>query len=162
MLESVLSANPAFFVEHAPFLTLLRDQVFPLVVQTFKQSHNFTVILRLLRLINCIIQNFSKNLAAESEVFLCRLVRMIKPDGPKWLNALVLEIFSTYFHDEELLVALFVNYDMAEGTDSESKILHNVLNAINQYVQYIAQEITKLESTSGQSAQATRKNTRNV
>ena len=73
---------------------------------------------------------------------------MIKGDSPIWLNALVLEIFSGYFNNEELLVTLYLNYDMSEGRDSESKVLHNVTNAIGQYVQYLTGDSIKPESTS--------------
>lgn len=143
LLESVLTSHSEFFKDSQKFFDLLRYKMCPLAVKSFKQSQTFSMVLRLLRLLDCIVVNFAKLLRAESEVFLCRLIRMLKPENPLWIDYLVLEIFGNYFTKPELVCIFYENYDKLDQQDSESKVLKNITNSICQFVQYLTGDFAK-------------------
>ena len=168
LLESILTTHSKFFIENQVFLELLKDKIIPLVVKCFKINKPFPVILRILRLLDCIIKHFAVYTASECEVFLCKLIRILQSPSPSpsshfapiWINALILEIFSNYFLNPELIIIFYENYDMNVNNQAfnipssnnpsslssslvdpsvstgESKILQNLLITIGQYIQF--------------------------
>lgn len=133
LIESVINSHSQVFVKMPEFGVLLKDRVCPLLIKTFKMSHDFPTIIRLVRTIAAFIKNFNDLMVTECEVFLSRLVRILDPHNPLWIQTISLEVFKQLCENTTVLKSFYQYYDQAHEHKS-AKIFSSIIAALGQFV----------------------------
>ncbi|RWS16388.1 protein MON2-like protein [Dinothrombium tinctorium] len=94
----------------------------------------FPISMRLLRIVNVLIQKFYTLLITESEIFLSLLVKFLEPDKPSWQRALALEVIHKMCMQPNLIRSFCLFYDMKPHS---SKIFRDIVNALGVYTQSV-------------------------
>ncbi|KAI8847722.1 hypothetical protein BC829DRAFT_395746 [Chytridium lagenaria] len=132
LIECVVCGHSGIFKDISELLGLLKERVCPLVIKSFSEKNDFSVALRLVRLVAGIIKHFSAVLIMECEIFLAMFSRLLEPDcAPIWHRVLVLEAFKNLLSSDDLFRSVFVNYDQKEHS---SKIYQEILNGFARIV----------------------------
>ena len=100
-----------------------------MVIKSFKSGSSFGLVIRLLRMIVTIVTYYQDSLTAECEVFLSRLVRMLRVENPPWLYGAVLEVFLTFFQRPSLLYTIFQSYDAVPNRDMSGFMFQSITQA---------------------------------
>ncbi|KAJ3218494.1 hypothetical protein HDU67_005296 [Dinochytrium kinnereticum] len=140
LIECVVCGQPALFKEMPELLNLLKEKICPLVIKSFSEKNDFSVALRLIRIVDGIIKHFHDILLMECEIFLAMFSKLLEPEcAPSWQRVLVLESFKNLFLSEGLMRSVFVNYDQKEHS---SKVHQEILNGLARII--IAEKISIL------------------
>ena len=130
LLEALLTGYNAVFYIHQPLSVLLNERVFCLVIKLFSPNikyrggsstpgHSsaaydkpyYPISLRLLRVVNVLVEKYYKLLVTECETFLSLIVKFLDPDKPAWQRALALELLHRLVTQPRLLTELCRSYD---------------------------------------------------
>ncbi|KAG7841235.1 hypothetical protein KL941_005332 [Ogataea angusta] len=113
LLESIVKNNRQTFLEHEELAHLLRLRVAPILLRFLSSSKDFTVMVRVSRLISLLIQEQFEVLKIESEVTLSLLNHTLTKESatPVWKRILSLEIYRALFKNFELVSKIFTEYD---------------------------------------------------
>ncbi|KAG7877200.1 hypothetical protein KL935_004902 [Ogataea polymorpha] len=113
LLESIVKNNRQTFLTHEELAHLLRLRVAPILLRFLSSSKDFTVMVRVSRLISLLIQEQFEVLKIESEVTLSLLNHILTKESatPVWKRILSLEIYRAIFKDFELVSKIFTEYD---------------------------------------------------
>ena len=87
----------------------------------------FPPVVRTLRTMTRVVLEFSDVLVAECEVFLSRLIRLLRVDNPLWIHAAVLEVFGELFSHDALISHIFCTYDRNRDDDPSGQIFNCIL-----------------------------------
>eukprot|EP01119_Soliformovum_irregulare_P017651 TRINITY_DN5270_c0_g2_i3.p1 TRINITY_DN5270_c0_g2~~TRINITY_DN5270_c0_g2_i3.p1 ORF type:complete len:1456 (-),score=501.24 TRINITY_DN5270_c0_g2_i3:3-4370(-) len=132
LIDSVLVSHTHIFTEIPEFGILLKDRVCPLIIKTYKLQTDFPCIIRLVRILHSFIKNFHASFESESEVFLSKLMKMLDPHNPLWMQTLSLEVLKSLCENTSVMKSLFQSYDMAHDHKT-GKIFKLVVEAIGQF-----------------------------
>ena len=177
LMENVLSTFPDIFTKHPEFSFLLKERVCPLVIKLFSPSLKyrtapspssassasaspvdkpyFPIVMRLLRIVAVLIQNYYKLLITECEIFLSLLVKFLDSEKPMWQRATALEVLNKLCAKHQLIRNFCESYDMKAHS---TKIFEEIVNGLSSFIQsqfvnaqtQAAQTGTKQPDTTGQ------------
>ncbi|KAK3593006.1 hypothetical protein CHS0354_005360 [Potamilus streckersoni] len=150
LLEAVLTAFPSIFAQHKEFSFLLKERVCPLVIKLFSPSLKyrqgqptpasptpaekpfFPIVVRLLRIVGTLIQNYYNLLMTECEIFLSLLVKFLEPEKPVWQRCLALEVLHKLSVQPDLIRSFCMSYDMKPHS---TKVFRDMVNGVGAFTQ---------------------------
>ncbi|KAI9222906.1 hypothetical protein BC828DRAFT_403606 [Blastocladiella britannica] len=132
LLESVLANHAAVFARHIEFSTVLATSVCPMAIRAFPDRSDFSVNVRLTRVVLLLIKEFHSMLAMECEVFLSLLLRAASTEqDPLWARSIALEVLVAILSKPQLVAALFSAYDQQK---SATDVVKEMANGIHKVV----------------------------
>ncbi|KAJ1901713.1 Endocytosis and vacuole integrity protein [Kickxella alabastrina] len=113
LLESVLANHAAAVARHPAMALVLRERLAPFIVGFFADRAPFTLAVRSIRIVWLFVCHLHGAMAAECEVFLGILARLLAAESPlpPFYRVLALETVRKAAEDHALLRALFAQYD---------------------------------------------------
>lgn len=128
VLESLIKNNAGIFLNHVELAFLLRTKVAPLLLRFMSSSKDFTLIVKVSRLILLLLNDEFDVLRVESEVTLSLLTHLVTKESgsPLWKRILVLEIYVSVFKNKDLLKKIFMEYDDNPREERKS-VIHDCL-----------------------------------
>lgn len=129
VLESLIKNNSAIFLNHVELAFLLRTRVAPILLRFLSSSKDFTLMVKVSRLIFLLLNDEFDILKIESEVTLTLLTHIISKESnaPYWKKILALEIYAAVFKNSELLRKMYREYDN-NPTEERKSVLSDLLN----------------------------------
>ncbi|RCI02023.1 hypothetical protein CU098_003406, partial [Rhizopus stolonifer] len=116
LIESVLANHYALFREHKELCGILKERVCPMFIRNFSEKNEFSQTMRLTRVVDILIKQFSEILVMECEVFLTMFVKILEPENPLWLRVLSMEVFKNVCHNPALTRSIFNWYDRPQSS----------------------------------------------
>ncbi|KAL5256952.1 hypothetical protein ACHWQZ_G012027 [Mnemiopsis leidyi] len=148
LLENVLVSSHATFTDQKEFTFLLKERVCPLIIKLFSpsikhsrggpkpsatsDSNLFSVCVRLLRIVHCLLKNYHSELVTECEIFLSIIVKFLDADKPFWQRTVALEVLHQVCSEPALLSNFCKSYDLQ---DQSSKVFHEIMGAMGGFLQ---------------------------
>lgn len=128
ILESLIKNNSEIFLEHVELSYLLRTRVAPILLRFVSSSKDFTLMVKVSRLIFLLLNDEFDVLRVESEVTLTLLTHILsKSSGaPHWKKIMVLEIYVGVFKNHDLLKKIFMEYDN-NPTEERKSVVDDLL-----------------------------------
>lgn len=112
LLESILTNHSSMFIKHEELGFVLRTRAVPLLLRAFSEKREFSITVRVTRILYLLVRKDLPALEIECEVILSLLTHMISPDAaPYWKRVLCMEVFQGLLSDFQLIVQLFEKYD---------------------------------------------------
>ena len=119
LIEAVLSNHGHIMTSHPEQVHILRALLMPLVIRSLSERLSFPITVRVIRILNLILRNHLTILPSECEIALGLLNHMLDPEASQvWKRALCLEVFRGIYADSRLLLAIYSQFDAAEGKKS--------------------------------------------
>ncbi|KAG7735275.1 hypothetical protein KL932_004722 [Ogataea haglerorum] len=142
LLESIVKNNRQTFLEHEELAHLLRLRVAPILLRFLSSSKDFTVMVRVSRLISLLIQEQFEVLKIESEVTLSLLNHTLTKESatPAWKRILSLEIYRAILKNFELVGKIFSEYDNNQEEERKkvfADLFKACLEIVNDYKQML-------------------------
>ncbi|KAK5671263.1 Endocytosis and vacuole integrity protein [Batrachochytrium dendrobatidis] len=132
LVESILSGNHEIFTIHPQLLSLLKDKICPLVIKAFSEKNDFSMTVRLMRVLQVIIKNFHLVLVMECEIFMSLYAKLLESETiAVWQRVLVLEAVHNLFSDATLQRSIFEMYDAKEHS---TRIFFDTTMAIAKFI----------------------------
>ncbi|KAI8921650.1 hypothetical protein BC831DRAFT_75969 [Entophlyctis helioformis] len=132
LIESVLVSTPSLFQSHPELLKLLKERVCSIVIKSFSEKIDFSIAVRLIRVMQAIIKHFNSVLVMECEIFLSMYVKILESENiPLWQTVLVLEALKGIFAESGLQRGIFIHYD---AKDHSTTVFHDMMLAIAKAV----------------------------
>ena len=121
LLESVIKNYPSVFFRHAEYAVVLRDLIYPQVIQVMLGSKNsksktdgsivekppFPLQMRCFRIGLVIIRNYYSIIGCDCTIFLSSIVNLLSSNKTEWQAAAALEVIHKLVGQPELLRFLF-------------------------------------------------------
>lgn len=130
ILETLIKNNNSLFLTHQELGFLLRTKVAPILLRFLSSSKDFSLMVRVSRLIFLLINETFQVLTAEAEVTLSLLTHLLSKNSgtSNWKRIMSLEIYSGLFKNSNLTKKMFIEYD--NNQEEERKlIISDILNA---------------------------------
>lgn len=130
VLESILKNNSSAFNEHMELTFLLRTRIVPILLRFLSSSKDFTLMVKVSRIILLILEKEFDVLKIESEVTLNMLTHILSKDSgaATWKKIIILEIFVALFRNPELIQKMFLEYDNNEKEAEKKGVISNFLS----------------------------------
>ncbi|ANB13909.1 Mon2p [Sugiyamaella lignohabitans] len=117
LLESILTNHSDIFLKHVEFAYILRTRVVPLLLRAFSEKREFSVTVRVTRILYLLLRRQLPILKVEGEVILSLLTHMVDEDAaPYWKRLLCMEVFQGVCSEFSLVQEIYQEYDAQEGT----------------------------------------------
>lgn len=128
VMESLIKNNSELFLTRVELAFLLRTRIAPLLLRFLSSSKDFTLMVKVSRLILLILEKEFSVLKIESEVTLTMLTHILSKESgaPTWKKTMVLEIFVATFRNADLLKSIFSAYDN-NPTEERKSVIHELL-----------------------------------
>jgi hypothetical protein len=124
LLESIMTNHSEIFLHHVEFAYVLRTRVVPLLLRAFSEKREFSVTVRVTRILYLLIRRQLSVLKVECEVILSLLTHMLDPEAaPYWKRLLCMEVFQGVFSEFSLIQDIYQEYDAQEGRRAVLKCL---------------------------------------
>ncbi|TID26141.1 hypothetical protein CANINC_002836 [Pichia inconspicua] len=135
ILESLIKNNANIFLSHVELAFLLRTKVAPLLLRFMSSSKDFTLMVKVSRLILLLLNEEFDVLRVESEVTLSLLTHLITKESgsPFWKKILVAEIYVNVFKNKDLLKKIFMEYDN-NPKEERKPVIHELLLLLRNLV----------------------------
>lgn len=135
LLETVLTNYKDLFLTHEEFAFLVRTKITPLLLRSFSNHKDFSIVVRVSRIIFLLIKSQLSILEIETEVILSLLTHVLTKDSnlPNWKKILSLEIFNNIFKDFKLIKLIFKTYDY-DFDNNKKKIIQEFLTVISNLI----------------------------
>ncbi|ORX44495.1 hypothetical protein BCR36DRAFT_359600 [Piromyces finnis] len=132
LIDSVISTHYPIFQKNKEFTDLLKDCVCPTIVKLLSDKNEFNQTIRLIRVVELIIKQFTDLLKTECEIFLTKFLKILEPDQyVVWQRVLIMEVFIDFVNDKELIRIIFQQYDMSENF---SDVFQNMIYAFSRLI----------------------------
>ncbi|OUM64425.1 hypothetical protein PIROE2DRAFT_8814 [Piromyces sp. E2] len=132
LIDSVISTHYPIFQRNKEFTDLLKDCVCPTIVRLLSDKNEFNQTIRLIRVIELIIKQFTELLKTECEIFLIKFLKILEPDQfVVWQRVLIMEVFIDFVNDKELIRIIFQQYDLSENF---SDVFQNMIYAFSRLI----------------------------
>jgi hypothetical protein len=119
LIEAILSNHGRIMTSHPEQVHILRALLMPLIIRSLSERLSFPITVRVIRILNLILRNHLTILPSECEIALGLLNHMLDPEASQvWKRALCLEVFRGIYADSRLLLAIYSQFDAAEGKKS--------------------------------------------
>jgi hypothetical protein len=103
-----------------------------MTIRSFSDKNDFSITVRLMRVLQRIVKHFHATMPQEGEIFLTLLGKLAEPDvAPFWQRAIVLEIYRDLCVDNDLLRSIFQLFDMKEDS---ANIFHDILECLGRVI----------------------------
>ncbi|KAK9457727.1 hypothetical protein V1511DRAFT_509168 [Dipodascopsis uninucleata] len=130
LIESIISNHPTIFNSHPEQTYILRTYVFPYILRSLSERKEFSIVVRVIRILYLILRRHLAILPVECEVSLTLLTHMLDADSmPYWKRVLAMEVFQGIFAEFALVRKIYGEYDSKEG---RYNVLRSVITAINK------------------------------
>ena len=140
LLEEVLTCHPTLFHTSNAFGQLIKNHVCPLLIRSLRSQVDFTLMVRLMRLVSSLVVEFHELLHTECEIFVTLLLRMLPHPGeaaltvtPLWHTALTLEALKIMCENKNLLKFLYQQFD-ADADNGATQIFANICKTLSRFV----------------------------
>lgn len=133
IIENILNNNTALFQTHTELVYLLKIKLTPLLLRSFSSSNQFSITVRISRIILLLIKNYINTMDIEAEVILSLLNLTLTKDSnlQPWKKILALEIYSSLLQKFENMIQIFQSFDKDETRkDIIFEFLKNSLDII--------------------------------
>ena len=175
LIESVLLSHKNLFFLHSEFSWLLTECASPLLIKLFSlvvttpkiQSSgllamtsvlqsgtghdmkvlNFSIYVRLFRLLHILVNTYHPLLMMECEIFFSLLQRFIEQNSQLWQTSLALEVVRRFCIKSDLLVALCKYYDMQPKS---AQVFGNLIASMSHSFEVMVREVVQQGGNSGQ------------
>ncbi|KAJ2778069.1 Endocytosis and vacuole integrity protein, partial [Coemansia interrupta] len=119
LLEALLANHAAVIAAHGKMTQVLRERLAPFLVGFFADAGPFAEAVRCTRMLVLFVRHMHAAMAAECEVFLGILARLLggSPQGPAYCRVLAAEAVRQLAESGRLALRLFARYDGREGAD---------------------------------------------
>lgn len=130
ILETLIKNNGALFGSHVELGFLLRTRVTPILLRFLSSSRDFSLMVRVARIILLLLSDTLAALTQESEVTLALLTHTLAKNSgaPNWKRVLVLELYAQLLKTPSMGKTLYVEYDYNHEDDAK-EILGGLLEA---------------------------------
>ena len=119
LLDSILNSAPKLFQTNQHFLAIVKLNVLPMVIKSFNENGEFSLIVRVFRLVKVIILEFVRLLPIECEILLSMLVKILELEVyPSWQRVLVLELYKIFLSNMSLQETIFKLFDLNPNSDN--------------------------------------------
>ena len=128
ILEGILKNNSDAFINHEELTYLLRTRIIPILLRFLSSSKDFTLMVKVSRIILLVLEKQFEVLKIESEVTLNMLTHILSKDSGAlmWKKIIILELFVLLFKNSELITKMFDEYD--DNKEGEKKgVISNFL-----------------------------------
>lgn len=106
---------------------LLREKLMPLIIRQLSESSNFSVVLRVIRILALVVRQHLSIAQSECGVALRLVNHMLDPDAAAaWKRALSMELFRAIYSEPSLVLEIYARFDEQQG---EMSILRDNLSA---------------------------------
>lgn len=114
LLESIIKNNYKIFLSHIELAYLLRIRVAPILLRFLSSCNDFTLMVRVSRLMSLLVTKELSVTTAECEVALSLMVHLISAESktPTWKRIFCLEIYDSIFSDFSVVKQLYTTYDV--------------------------------------------------
>ncbi|KAK9368587.1 hypothetical protein V1509DRAFT_623344 [Lipomyces kononenkoae] len=130
LIESIISNHSSIFNSHPEQTYILRTYVFPYILRSLSERREFSIIVRVIRILYLILRRHLAILPVECEVALTVLTHTLDADvAPYWKRVLAMEVFQGVFAEYTLVRRFYTEYDSLEGRQN---ILRSLVSAINK------------------------------
>lgn len=144
ILESTIKNNEAVFKGHVELAYLLRIRVAPILLRFLSSCDDFTLMVRVFRLVFLLISDMLEITTNEAEVTLSLMTHLISSSSktPKWKRIFCLEIYASLFKDFKATEKLFREFDNNQEVEKR-QVVHDFLTVC---VEIISSERKMLNS----------------
>lgn len=115
LIESVLTNHADLLSSHPEQMHVLRSRFMPLVLKIMSDKSSFALTVRVMRLLQLILNDLLVALAAECEEALGLLIAMLDPTTILWKRALALEVFRGIHTNPTLVRSMYAQFDEQSG-----------------------------------------------
>lgn len=116
LIESVLVNDDGVFTRHPEQSQILRERLMPLIVRLLSERHNFTLTVRVARVLLLLLKNYMSILTAECEVVLGLLIHLLDTEvSVPWKRVLCMEIFRALYNEPNIVRLIYTLFDKQEG-----------------------------------------------
>ncbi|KAI9277773.1 hypothetical protein BY458DRAFT_504032 [Sporodiniella umbellata] len=129
LIESILANHFKLFKEHKELCGILKERVCPMFIRNFSEKNEFPQTMRLTRVVDILIKQFSDILVMECEVFLSMFVKILEPENPLWLRVLAMEVFNSVCYNAALTRSIYEWYDK---TDTATNIFQGMITGFGR------------------------------
>jgi hypothetical protein len=103
-----------------------------MTIRSFSDKNDFSITVRLMRVLQRIVKHFHATMPMEGEIFLSLLGKLAEPDvAPFWQRAIVLEIYRDLCLDIELLRSIFQLFDQKEDS---ANIFQEIIECLGRFI----------------------------
>ncbi|KAJ8101555.1 hypothetical protein POJ06DRAFT_209326 [Lipomyces tetrasporus] len=130
LIESIISNHSNIFNSHPEQTYILRTYVFPYILRSLSERREFSIIVRVIRILYLILRRHLAILPVECEVALTLLTHTLDADvAPYWKRVLAMEVFQGVFAEYALVRKFYSEYDSLEGRQN---VLRSLVTAVNK------------------------------
>ncbi|KJX96996.1 endosomal peripheral membrane protein [Zymoseptoria brevis] len=115
LIWSCLDSNPELFGAHDELMSIIRANLFPLIIRVLSERLSFLVTLRLVRILRLILDSYLFDFPGDCEAALSLCTQCLESDVPAWKRALVMELLREFFADSSHVIDAYEVIDMREG-----------------------------------------------
>jgi hypothetical protein len=103
-----------------------------MTIRSFSDNNDFSITVRLMRVLQKIVKHFHANMPMEGEIFLTLLGKLSEPDvAPFWQRAIVLEIYRDFCVDNDLMRSIFSLFDRKEDS---ANLFHGIIECLGRVI----------------------------
>lgn len=128
-LELTLTNHAQVFHNYEVFSLILRQRISPLLIRLFKETSEFSITLRTIRIFYLLIRRHLDIISAEAEVLLSLLTKTVAVNNPLWKRVLCVEVFQGVFLEMPLVCKIYELYD-AQGRSGLANLLEVFSSAL--------------------------------
>ncbi|KAK9356626.1 hypothetical protein V1523DRAFT_357944 [Lipomyces doorenjongii] len=130
LIESIISNHSSMFNSHPEQTYILRTYVFPYILRSLSERREFSIIVRVIRVLYLILRRHLAILPVECEVALTLLTHTLDAEfAPYWKRVLAMEVFQGVFAEYALVRKFYTEYDNLEGRQN---VLRSLVTAVNK------------------------------
>lgn len=130
IIESLITNNKKVFLSHVELGFVLRTKLTPILLRFLSSSKDFSLMVRVSRLIFLLINDCFDVITAEAEVTLSLLTHLLNKNSgtSNWKRIMSLEIFAKLFLNTQLLKNMFTQYDNNQEEERKT-VINDILMA---------------------------------
>ncbi|KAK2791130.1 hypothetical protein FQN52_005086 [Onygenales sp. PD_12] len=116
LIESILVNNGDVFSKHPEQIQVLQNRLMPLIVRYISERHNFSLTVRVARILLILLKEHLPLLITECEMALGLLIHLLDTDtAVPWKRVICMEIFRGLYSEPGLMRLIYILFDGQEG-----------------------------------------------
>ncbi|EPY51944.1 guanyl-nucleotide exchange factor [Schizosaccharomyces cryophilus OY26] len=130
LIESIL-VNHHHLFERTEFQDSVRKDLLPIITASLASMSNFSVALRVARILSILFQHHTASLSIDVEVILSFIISSLENSEAPWKKALFLEVLRCLFTNSELI---FIMYSLFDGVEGRKPIISKLITSLNRII----------------------------
>ncbi|WBW73639.1 GEF [Schizosaccharomyces osmophilus] len=130
LIESIL-VNHHHLFERSEFQDSVRKDLLPIITASLASMSNFSVALRVARILSILFQHHTASLSLDVEVILTFIISSLENSEAPWKKALFLEVLRCLFNNSELI---FIMYSLFDGVEGRKPIISKLITSLNRII----------------------------